>query len=127
MPEAIFWNGGVFKGFLTYQPKWEGTARITYRPNPRWSIFSQFRYVGEMITSRIPLATGDFIHQSSLTTWDLGIKCKLTEHLQIALGVNDIFNKANDMYRKYKSGTDYSNIQYPIQGRSYYASFQYKF
>ena len=127
LPEAIFWNGGVFKGFLTYQPKWEGTARITYRPNPRWSIFSQFRYVGEMITSRIPLATGDFMHQSSLTAWDLGIKCKLTEHFQIALGVNDLFNKANDMYHKYKSGTDYTNIQYPIQGRSYYASFQYKF
>ncbi|MCF0161990.1 MAG: TonB-dependent receptor plug domain-containing protein [Fusobacterium necrophorum] len=127
LPEAIFWNGGVFKGFLTYQPKWEGTARITYRPNPRWSIFSQFRYVGEMITSRIPLATGDFMVQSSLTAWDLGIKCKLTEHFQIALGVNDLFNKANDMYHKYKSINYQTNIQYPIQGRSYYASFQYKF
>ena len=128
LPESDFWkNHGVFKGYLTYQPRWEGTARFTYRPNHRLSIFAQFRYVGEMITSRIPLATGDYRFQSSLSTWDLGIKCKVTDNFQLAFGVNDIFNKACDMYQAYKSGTDYANIQYPIQGRSYYVTFQYKF
>lgn len=128
LPESDFWkNHGVFKGYLTYQPRWEGTARFTYRPNHRLSIFAQFRYVGEMITSRIPLATEDYRFQSSLSTWDLGIKCKVTDNFQLAFGVNDIFNKACDMYQAYKSGTDYANIQYPIQGRSYYVTFQYKF
>ena len=128
LPESDFWkNHGVLKGYLTYQPRWEGTARFTYRPNHRLSIFAQFRYVGEMITSRIPLATGDYRFQSSLSTWDLGIKCKVTDNFQLAFGVNDIFNKACDMYQAYKSGTDYANIQYPIQGRSYYVTFQYKF
>ncbi|WP_340222169.1 TonB-dependent receptor plug domain-containing protein [Fusobacterium nucleatum] len=128
LPESEFWkNHGVLKGYLTYQPRWEGTARFTYRPNHRLSIFAQFRYVGEMITSRIPLATGDYRFQSSLSTWDLGIKCKVTDNFQLAFGVNDIFNKACDMYQAYKSGTDYANIQYPIQGRSYYVTFQYKF
>ena len=128
LPESDFWkNHGVLKEYLTYQPRWEGTARFTYRPNHRLSIFAQFRYVGEMITSRIPLATGDYRFQSSLSTWDLGIKCKVTDNFQLAFGVNDIFNKACDMYQAYKSGTDYANIQYPIQGRSYYVTFQYKF
>ena len=128
LPESDFWkNHGVFKGYLTYQPRWEGTARFTYRPNHRLSIFAQFRYVGEMIISRIPLATEDYRFQSSLSTWDLGIKCKVTDNFQLAFGVNDIFNKACDMYQSYKSGTDYANIQYPIQGRSYYVTFQYKF
>lgn len=128
LPESDFWkNHGVFKGYLTYQPRWEGTARFTYRPNHRLSIFAQFRYVGEMIISRIPLATEDYRFQSSLSTWDLGIKCKVTDNFQLAFGVNDIFNKACDMYQAYKSGTDYANIQYPIQGRSYYVTFQYKF
>ena len=128
LPESDFWkNHGVFKGYLTYQPRWEGTARFTYRPNHRLSIFAQFRYVGEMIISRIPLATEDYRFQSSLSTWDLGIKCKVTDNFQLAFGVNDIFNKACDMYQAYKSGTNYANIQYPIQGRSYYVTFQYKF
>ena len=128
LPESEFWkNHGVLKGYLTYQPRWEGTARFTYRPNHRLSIFAQFRYVGEMITSRIPLATGDYVFQSSLSTWDLGIKCKVTDNFQLAFGVNDVFNKACNMYQRYKSGTDYRNIQYPIQGRSYYVTFQYKF
>ena len=128
LPESTFWKDeGVFKGYLTYQPRWEGTARLTYRPNHRLGIFAQFRYVGEMILSREPLLTGDYMFQSSLSTWDLGIKCKVTDNFQLAFGVNDIFNKACDMYQNYKSGTAYANIQYPIQGRSYYVTFQYKF
>lgn len=128
LPQSAYWkNHGVLKGYLTHQPRWEGTARLTYRPNHRLGIFAQFRYVGEMILSREPLLTGDYRFQSSLSTWDLGIKCKVTDNFQLAFGVNDIFNKACDMYQNYKSGTDYTNIQYPIQGRSYYVTFQYKF
>ena len=128
LPQSAYWkNHGVLKGYLTHQPRWEGTARLTYRPNHRLGIFAQFRYVGEMILSREPLSTGDYRFQSSLSTWDLGIKCKVTDNFQLAFGVNDIFNKACDMYQSYKSGTDYANIQYPIQGRSYYVTFQYKF
>ena len=129
LPQSANWkdHGAWKEGYLTYQPRWEGTARLTYRPNNRLGIFAQFRYVGEMILSKEPLLTGDYMFQSSLSTWDLGIKCKVTDNFQLAFGVNDIFNKACDMYQAYKSGTDYANIQYPIQGRSYYVTFQYKF
>lgn len=129
LPQSAYWkdHGAWKEGYLTYQPRWEGTARLTYRPNNRLGIFAQFRYVGEMILSKEPLLTGDYMFQSSLSTWDLGIKCKVTDNFQLAFGVNDIFNKACDMYQNYKSGTAYANIQYPIQGRSYYVTFQYKF
>lgn len=52
LPGAGYWgNNGVFKGLMTYQPKWEGAGRITYRPDKNWSLFTQLRYIDEMYTS----------------------------------------------------------------------------
>lgn len=109
-------------GYLTYQPKYEGTTRLTYKPSKKWNFFTQLRYVGGMYIDAIPELTGTVSKQSSLTTLDFGIKCKPQENIQIVLGVNDITNKANDMYR---SGN--FNIYYPIQGRNYYATINYNF
>jgi len=114
-------------GFMTYMPEWEGTARVTYRPNKSWSLFTQLRYVADMYTSPLALTTGEPEgSQSSLTVWDLGVKYQINKSFQLAVGVNDMFNKANDMYKM----TDYgvaTNIEYPIQGRTYYATLQCKF
>lgn len=113
-------------GYLTYIPEWEGTVRVTYRPNTNWSLFTQLRYVADMYSDPIPLTTGATENQSSLTVWDLGIKYRIDKSLQLAMGVNDIFNKAIDMYKKTYEG-EAVNIQYPIQGRTYYATLQYNF
>ena len=117
----------TISGFMTYMPEWEGTARVTYRPNKSWSLFTQLRYVADMYTSPIPLTTGvPEGSQSSLTVWDLGVKYQINKSFQLAVGVNDMFNKANDLYKM----TDYgvtTNIEYPIQGRTYYATLQYNF
>lgn len=128
---AYWWNNGVFKGFITYQPKWEGTSRVTYRPDGNWSLFTQLRYVGDMRTSIYD--DGDAAKQSSLTTWDLGVKYKVNKKVQVMAGVNDVLNKAVDMYKKstfydtsYDAGLSH-NIQYPVQGRSYYLTLQYNY
>ena len=116
----------IIEGYLTYQPQWEGTARLTYRPDTNWSLFTQLRYVDWMVTDPIPLNTGATANQSSLTTMDVGVKYKINKSLQVAVGCNDVLNKANDMYLK----TDYNamrNISYPIQGRTYYATLQYTY
>ena len=67
--------------------------------------------------------------QSSLTTLDLGVKYKPNTNTQIIIGVNDLLNKANDMYltNPFYPNWEASNIQYPIQGRTYYATLQYNF
>lgn len=127
IPGQQEWNkDGKFEGVMTYQPKWEGTARFTYRPDKNWSLFTQMRHVGKVTTDAIPLTTGALPWQSSLTTMDVGVKYKINKSLQVAVGCNDVLNKANDMYLR----TTYSemrNILYPIQGRTYYATLQYTY
>ena len=114
-------------GFMTYMPEWEGTARVTYRPDKSWNMFTQLRYVADMYTSPLALTTGvPEGSQSSLTVWDVGVKYQVNKSFQLALGVNDMFNKAIDMYKKTDCGTS-ENIEYPIQGRTYYATMQYNF
>lgn len=127
IPGQQEWNkDGKIEGVMTYQPKWEGTARFTYRPDKNWSLFTQMRHVGKVTTDAIPLTTGALPWQSSLTTMDVGVKYKINKSLQVAVGCNDVLNKANDMYLR----TTYSemrNILYPIQGRTYYATLQYTY
>lgn len=127
IPGQQEWNkDGKIEGVMTYQPKWEGTARFTYRPDKNWSLFTQMRHVGKVTTDAIPLTTGALLWQSSLTTMDVGVKYKINKSLQVAVGCNDVLNKANDMYLR----TTYSemrNILYPIQGRTYYATLQYTY
>lgn len=88
----------MITGVMTYQPKWEGTARFTYRPDKQWSLFTQCRYVDQMQLSIYDDASRTV--QSSLTTWDLGVKYKINKSFQLAVGCNDIFNRALDMYQK---------------------------
>ena len=127
IPGQQEWNkDGKIEGVMTYQPKWEGTARFTYRPDKNWSLFTQMRHVGKVTTDAIPLTTGALPWQSSLTTMDVGVKYKINKSLQVAVGCNDVLNKDNDMYLR----TTYSemrNILYPIQGRTYYATLQYTY
>lgn len=121
------YDSNTIAGSLTYQPQWEGTARLTYRPDTNWSLFTQLRYVDWMVTDPIPLTTGAVKRQSSLTTMDVGVKYKFNKSLQLAVGCNDVLNKANDMYLNMYGNGEIRNIQYPIQGRTYYATLQYTY
>lgn len=128
IPGQQVWNkDGKIEGVMTYQPKWEGTARFTYRPDKNWSLFTQMRHVGKVVTDAIPLTTGAVKWQSSLTTMDVGVKYKFNKSLQLAVGCNDVLNKSNDMYLDMYGNGEIRNIQYPIQGRTYYATLQYTY
>ena len=127
IPGQQEWNkDGKIEGVMTYQPKWEGTARFTYRPDKNWSLFTQMRHVGKVTTDAIPLTTGALPWQSSLTTMDVGVKYKINKSLHVAVGCNDVLNKANDMYLR-NTYSEMRNILYPIQGRTYYATLQYTY
>ena len=125
LPGASYWqNDGRFSGYLTYTPEWEGTVRLAYRPDVRWAIFGQLHYTGTMYTAQ--LGGGDLSQESALTQLDLGVKYQPTKDWQLTVGVNDLFNKQQDLYQTHVSYAN-SMLRYPQQGRTYYATLQYNF
>ena len=118
-----------------YSPEWEGSMRLSYRPDRKTSIFSELKYVDEMY-----IGYGWEKKQKSLTTVGLGVKRNFTQDLQMIVGVNDLFNKGPKL-RLVETGKDYngnpstspSQINYPLnpdnptQGRTYYVTMQYKY
>ena len=105
----------------TYTPEWEGSVRLTYRPDNRLAVFSEMKYVGEMYFNKY---SQDQV-QSKLTTVGLGVKYKVDKDFQLTAGVNDLFNKGPESLCQTK--TYDALIQYPIQGRTYYATLQYRY
>lgn len=105
----------------TYTPEWEGSVRLTYRPDNRLAVFSEMKYVGEMYFNKY---SQDQV-QSTLTTVGLGVKYKVDKDFQLTAGVNDLFNKGPESLCQTK--TYDALIQYPIQGRTYYATLQYRY
>lgn len=133
-------NSAVGYGYsdiwATYQPEWEGNARLTYRPNQHVDLFGEVHYTGGYYTdcSKDPKG-GEYAHLSgrpvnALTTINGGVKWKPADSWQFTFGCNDIFNKGPKM--KIRSNTaftvpGYINPEFPIQGRTYYASIRYQF
>ena len=122
--------------WATYQPEWEANVRLTYRPNMHVDLFSELHYTDGYYTSYNKDSRGDeYAYLSgkpvdSLTTINGGVKWKPADSWQMTLGCNDIFNKGPKM--KIRSNTAFSepgyiNPEFPIQGRTYYASIRYQF
>lgn len=116
--------------WATYQPKWEGTARFTYTPTEKWTIFSELQYTGEYFTSssKGPAGGDPYLYGrpvSPLTRINLGLKWKPVKDWQIALGCNDIFNRGPQQRVSSSSGS--YNVEYPLQGRTFYATVKYTF
>lgn len=109
-----------------YAPDWEGSVRLTYRPDSRTSIFTELKYVDEMYCwNQLPQYV-----QSSLTTIGLGAKYKIDKDIQIIAGVNDLFDKGPESrFTSISYDRTHQNkpIEYPLQGRTYYVTMQYKY
>ena len=120
----------------TYQPEWEGNVRLTYRPNSKVDIFGEVHYTDEYFTSYSRDSRGgEYAYLSgrpvsALTTVNGGIKWKPSPSWQFAIGCNDIFNKGPKLKIKTHTATfpvGYINPEFPIQGRTYYATIRYQF
>lgn len=109
-----------------YAPDWEGSVRLTYRPDNRLAFFSEVKYIDEMYCwQEDPEKV-----QSSLTTVGLGAKYKIDKDCQIIAGVNDLFDKGPEMTFTSITGDGSAQnklIEYPLQGRTYYVTLQYKY
>lgn len=123
-------NGRWFSTHATYLPKWEGSLRLSYFPNPKFTVFGEVHYTDAIYTysHNAPSLTGmDLGYPNpSITVVNAGIKLKPNESWQLTFGCNDIFNRNPKMKISIGDGL-YVNPQYPLQGRTYYASIRYEF
>lgn len=116
-------DGEWFDVNATYQPKWESNLRLSYFPSPKFTIFGEAHYTDSYDTY-MDMDLG--CPTPSVTVVNAGIKLKPNKSWQMTFGCNDIFNRNPKM--KISVGDNlYVNSQYPLQGRTYYASIRYEF
>jgi len=120
---------GYMDTWPTFQPEWEGNVRLTYRPVDTLDIFAEAHYTDMYYTYRVKDDNSDY--PSGLPTDDLlvlntGIKWKLKDRWQLAVGCNDVFNKGPEQKIRLANGT-YLNPEFPVQGRTYYATLKCDF
>lgn len=116
-------DGKWFDVNATYQPKWESNLRLSYFPSPKFTIFGEAHYTDSYDTY-MDMDLG--CPTPSVTVVNAGIKLKPNKSWQLTFGCNDIFNRNPKM--KISVGDNlYVNSQYPLQGRTYYASIRYEF
>lgn len=116
-------DGEWFDVNATYQPKWESNLRLSYFPSPKFTIFGEAHYTDSYDTY-MEMDLG--CPTPSVTVVNAGIKLKPNNSWQLTFGCNDIFNRNPKM--KISVGDNlYVNSQYPLQGRTYYASIRYEF
>jgi len=122
----------------TYQPKWEGNIRLTYRPTEKWLFFGETHYVSKYYTHYAIPQVRDPVEKelagrprAALKTINLGLKWSPKKDMTLTLGCNDVFDAASRLkvnsVQRYGSNPGMVNIEYPLQGRSYYMTFRYEF
>ena len=122
----------------TYQPKWEGNLRLTYRPTEKWLFFGEGHYVSQYYTHYAIPQVRDPVEKelagrprAALKTINLGFKWSPRKDMTLSIGCNDVFDAASKLkvhsVQRYLSEPSWVNIEYPLQGRTYYMSFRYEF
>lgn len=124
------------KSTISYTPEWVWNARLDYRFDNRLSAYAGYNYMDKQFLGANDNRDIDN-YLPPLTTVDLGVKYAFTKGWKLSAGVNDIFNKGYEQ-RQYQNGTIAgTNGQghyiftttptYPLAGRTYYATMEYKF
>jgi outer membrane receptor protein involved in Fe transport len=118
-------SGGVrFSGKrLPNRPEWSGGARLT-RKFGRGSAFVEYQYIGE-----------NYVDSSEKMLFDardvvnLGIKYDLSDTTQLTVGVDDVFNAADDWRMRPEDGVNGPTrmLWYPVEGRTYYMTVNMRF
>lgn len=118
--------GGNYNGMksnISYTPEWVWNARLDYRfPGDKLSVFTEYTYTGKQF-----LGADDSkgAYMEALSTVDLGLKYAFDKNWKLSAGVNDLFNKGYEL-RQF-IGSNESTLAYPLAGRTYYATMEYKF
>ena len=120
----------------TYQPEWETNVRLIYHPTDRWAVFGEMHYTDSYFTHYSTSIAGGLENYlagkptSNLTVYNAGIKWTPSPSWLVAFGCNDIFNRGPKQRVRsstYSYEPGYINVEYPLQGRTYYATVKYMF
>lgn len=125
------YTGSWYTTPISFTPEWVINARVDYRfPGDKLSTFVEYNYMDKQVLAYTEDATS--YQESGLgaySTWDLGLKYKFDRSWQLSAGVNDLFNQGYDVLAytgRIGSGLGFS-APYPLPGRTYYATMEYKF
>lgn len=124
--------------WATYQPEWESNVRLTYRPTERWDIFLEGHFTDEYFTNDAKsTASKEEAYLSGkpvdkLFTINTGLKFKPHKHWQLVLGCKDIFNRGPKSKIRAEIANmnlygQYINPEFPLQGRTLYATLKAEF
>jgi outer membrane cobalamin receptor len=103
---------------LPNRPEWSGALRLT-RKFDKGSVFAEFQYVEENYAD-----SNEYVLFDARNLFNVGFKYDLSPTTRLTIGVNDVFNDA-DQWRMRPNGMNGSTrmLWYPIEGRSYYLTF----
>ncbi|CQR74488.1 Pertactin autotransporter precursor [Sporomusa ovata DSM 2662] len=112
------------KSNISYTPEWVWNARLDYRfPGDKLNVFTEYTYTDKQFLGSVE--DGDSYYMQALSTVDLGLKYAFDKNWKLSAGVNDIFNKGYELRQTW--GGYPSTLSYPLAGRMYYATMEYKF
>ena len=106
---------------LPNRPEWSGTARLT-RAIPNGSVYVELQYVGENYGD-----SSEKIFFDSRTLWNFGVKYAIGKNATLSIGVDDIFNQAEDWKLRAVGNGPTRMLWYPTEGRYFYATLEYRF
>ncbi|GMA97516.1 hypothetical protein PIPA1_03160 [Pelosinus sp. IPA-1] len=118
--------GGNYNGMksnISYTPEWVWNARLDYLfPGDKMNVFTEYTYTDKQF---LGADDNDGRYMQALSTVDLGLKYAFDQNWKLSAGVNDLFNKGYDL--RQINGSYSSTLAYPLAGRMYYATMEYKF
>ncbi|SDF31789.1 Vitamin B12 transporter BtuB [Sporomusa acidovorans DSM 3132] len=121
--------GGILNGrksVISYTPEWAWNARLDYLfPGDKLDAFAEYHYTGKQFTGTNTDKDYD-TYLDALATVNLGAKYSFGNGWKLTAGVDDIFNKGYEA-RQLNNGAYSSTRAYPLPGRMYYATMEYKF
>ena len=132
-------SSASYKTSISYTPEWVINARLDYLwPKDKLNTFIEWNYMDKQFTGQTtgstPIKDQNW-WMSSLTTVNVGAKYKFDNNWTLSTGVNDLFNRGPSVTNTfYYRLFDYSPTEartytpnYPLPGRMYYMTLEYKF
>ncbi|MDR1312651.1 MAG: TonB-dependent receptor plug domain-containing protein [Deltaproteobacteria bacterium] len=116
---------------LLLQPKWEGHARLTYRPlGDALSIFAEHHYTGRMLEETIATQNSQVFTRRALHVTGAGVRYQTEWGGALTIGVDDLWN--NRPRQKYDVAIPNmlryaEGLRYPSPGRTWYLTLDYSF
>jgi outer membrane cobalamin receptor len=106
---------------LPNRPEWAGTARLTRNFN--WgSAYAEAQHTGENYGDSSEKTFFD-----ARTVWNAGVKWSVSPHTKLFVGVDDIFDTADEWKLRPAGNGPTRMLWYPTEGRYFYATLEYSF